>query len=167
LLPPGRGSRRVAAAAHVRSRLCARSQLRGGLVTHNRHVQMASALGTSHAHAVRHENGAPARPIRILSGIGSLRTGPGIIHGRPPSQLLAMMSGAEIGDFTLEVVTWAADGEAARRRNERLIRASDPESYRIFLSVTPFTTLWSGRSSAPPCRGACRGVAWSRSSSSD
>jgi hypothetical protein len=33
---------------------------------------------------------------------------PVTIHGRPPSQLLAMMSGAKIGDFTLEVVTWAA-----------------------------------------------------------
>jgi AraC-like DNA-binding protein len=59
------------------------------------------------------------------------------IHGRPPSQLLAMMSGVKIGDFTLEVVTWAADGEAVRQRNERLIRAGDPESYRIFLSATP------------------------------
>jgi AraC-like DNA-binding protein len=59
------------------------------------------------------------------------------IHGRPPSQLLAMMSGAKIGDFTLEVVTWAADGEAMRQRTERLIRAGDPESYRTFLSATP------------------------------
>jgi AraC-like DNA-binding protein len=62
---------------------------------------------------------------------------PVAIHGRPPSQLLAMMSGAKIGDFILEVVTWAADGEAVRQRNERLIRVSDPESYRIFLSATP------------------------------
>jgi AraC-like DNA-binding protein len=59
------------------------------------------------------------------------------IHGRPPSQLLAMMSGTKIGDFTLEVITWAADGEAMRQRTERLIRASDPESYRLFLSATP------------------------------
>jgi AraC-like DNA-binding protein len=59
------------------------------------------------------------------------------IQGRPPSQLLAMMSGTQIGDFTLEVVTWAADGEAMRQRTERLIRRGDPESYRIFLSATP------------------------------
>jgi AraC-like DNA-binding protein len=59
------------------------------------------------------------------------------IHGRPSSNLLAMMSGTTIGDFTLEVITWAADGEAERQRTERLIRRGDPESYRIFLSATP------------------------------
>jgi hypothetical protein len=31
------------------------------------------------------------------------------IHGRPPSRLDAMMSGTQVGDFTLEVITWSAD----------------------------------------------------------
>src|SRR5262249_40353032 len=37
----------------------------------------------------------------------------------------------------IEALTWAADREVVTRRTERLIRANDPECYRIFLSVTP------------------------------
>src|SRR5215470_6902294 len=59
------------------------------------------------------------------------------VHGRSPGQLLAVMSVAVVGDFTVEVATWAADAEVAARRTERLIRACDPECYRIYLSVTP------------------------------
>jgi AraC-like DNA-binding protein len=59
------------------------------------------------------------------------------VHGRSPGQLLAMMSVARIGDFTIETFTWATDLEIMARRTERLIRASDPECYRIFLSLTP------------------------------
>jgi AraC-like DNA-binding protein len=62
---------------------------------------------------------------------------PESIHGRPPGQLLAVMSVAKIGDFAVEVATWAADSEVVVRRTERLIRAGDPECYRIVLSVTP------------------------------
>jgi AraC-like DNA-binding protein len=62
---------------------------------------------------------------------------PESIHGRPPGQILAVMSVATIGDFALEAATWAADGEVVARRTDRLIRAGDPECYRIALSVTP------------------------------
>ena len=59
------------------------------------------------------------------------------VHGRSPGQLLAVMSVAEVGDFTIEVATWAADDEVVVRRTERLIPACDPECYRIYLGVTP------------------------------
>jgi AraC-like DNA-binding protein len=59
------------------------------------------------------------------------------VHGRSPGQLLAVMSVAQIGDFEIETHNWVADREVVARRNERLIRACDPECYRIFLSVTP------------------------------
>src|SRR5262245_20435870 len=57
------------------------------------------------------------------------------VHGHTPGQLLAVMTVAPIGEFVVEAVTWAADREIVARRTERLIRASDPECYRIFLSV--------------------------------
>jgi AraC-like DNA-binding protein len=46
------------------------------------------------------------------------------------------MSVAKVGDFAVEAATWAADGEVVVRRTERLIRACDPECYRIYLGVT-------------------------------
>jgi AraC-like DNA-binding protein len=58
------------------------------------------------------------------------------VHGSAPGQLLAVMSVARIGEFVVEEVTWAADREVVARRTERLIRACDPECYRVFLSVT-------------------------------
>jgi AraC-like DNA-binding protein len=57
------------------------------------------------------------------------------IRGRAPRDLLAVMSVAQIGDFAVEAVTWAADSEIVADRTEHLIRACDPECYRIFLSV--------------------------------
>ncbi|MGH3625383.1 MAG: hypothetical protein ACRDQ5_26980, partial [Sciscionella sp.] len=36
---------------------------------------------------------------------------PVAVHGRAPGRLLAVMSVAQIGDFEIEVVTWAADSE--------------------------------------------------------
>jgi AraC-like DNA-binding protein len=62
---------------------------------------------------------------------------PVTVHGRSPGHLLAAMSVAKIGDFALEALTWAADDEVVAQRTDRLIRASDPQSYRIFLGVTP------------------------------
>src|SRR5262249_54411470 len=59
------------------------------------------------------------------------------IHGRSPGHLLGVMAVAEMGDFALEVATWAADSEVAARRTERLIRACDPECYRIESGLTP------------------------------
>ncbi|WFE27502.1 helix-turn-helix domain-containing protein [Solwaraspora sp. WMMD791] len=60
---------------------------------------------------------------------------PVAIHGRAPDKLLAVMSVAEIGDFKIEEVTWAADSEIIGNRTGRLIRACDPGCYRLFLSV--------------------------------
>lgn len=58
------------------------------------------------------------------------------IHGRAPGHLLARMSVAQIGDFEIEVLTWEADSEIVAERTERLIRAGDPECYRISLGVS-------------------------------
>jgi AraC-like DNA-binding protein len=60
---------------------------------------------------------------------------PVAIRGRAPSRLLAVMSVAQIGEFKIEAVTWAADSEIVANRTNRLIRSDDPECYRIFLSV--------------------------------
>lgn len=60
---------------------------------------------------------------------------PVAIRGRAQGDLLALMSVAQIGDFAIEAVTWAADSEIVAHRTERLIRACDPECYRVFLSV--------------------------------
>jgi len=57
------------------------------------------------------------------------------IRGRAPGDLHAEMSVGRIGDFAVEVVAWAADTELAAHRTGRLIRACDPECYRLFLSV--------------------------------
>jgi len=57
------------------------------------------------------------------------------VLGRSPGDLLAMMSVVRVGDFALETLTWAADSEVVTRRTNRLIRACDPECYRIYLSV--------------------------------
>ncbi|MBV9031206.1 MAG: AraC family transcriptional regulator, partial [Pseudonocardiales bacterium] len=57
-------------------------------------------------------------------------------QGRAPTRLLAVMSVAQIGDFEIETLTWSADSEVVARRTERLIRACDPECYRILLSVS-------------------------------
>jgi AraC-like DNA-binding protein len=60
---------------------------------------------------------------------------PFAVQGRPPGHLLAAMSVAQVGDFAIETMTWAADCEVKTRRTDRLIRAYDPECYRILLSV--------------------------------
>jgi AraC-like DNA-binding protein len=49
--------------------------------------------------------------------------------------LLAVMSVAQIDDFAIETLTWSADSEIVARRTEHLIRACDPECYRILLNV--------------------------------
>lgn len=60
---------------------------------------------------------------------------PVTIRGRSPGQMLATMSSAQIGDFTIEAVTWASDSEIVAQRTHRLIRAGDPDCYRICVSV--------------------------------
>jgi AraC-like DNA-binding protein len=66
----------------------------------------------------------------------SIEVAPVAVHGRTPGRLLAVMSVAQIGDFEIEKLTWSADSEVVTRRTERLIRACDPECYRILLSVS-------------------------------
>jgi AraC-like DNA-binding protein len=62
---------------------------------------------------------------------------PVTVHGRPPGKLRAVMSVAEIGDFEIDSHTFSADREVSVRRTERLIRASDPECYRVVIALTP------------------------------
>lgn len=82
------------------------------------------------------------RPVHPLDRYEYARAGaaaelaPVAIRGwRAPGDLLAVMSVAQIGDFAVEAVTWAADSEIVADRTDRLIRACDPECYRVFLSV--------------------------------
>jgi AraC-like DNA-binding protein len=60
---------------------------------------------------------------------------PVAVDGGPLPDLLAVMSMFEVGDFTLEVVTWKATTPVVARRTEHLIRAGDPECYRIVMTV--------------------------------
>lgn len=82
------------------------------------------------------------RTVHPLDRYDHYRVGAGIelapvaVHGRAPGRLLAVMSVAQIGDFEIETLTWSADSEIVARRTERLIRACDPECYRIILSVS-------------------------------
>ncbi len=82
------------------------------------------------------------RTIHPLDRYDYYRAGAGIelapvaVHGRAPGRLLAVMSVAQIGDFEIEALTWSVDSEIVVQRTERLIRACDPECYRILLSVS-------------------------------
>jgi AraC-like DNA-binding protein len=76
----------------------------------------------------------PDRYEYYRAGAGA-ELAPVAICGRAPGQLLAVMSVTQIGDFTIEAVTWAADSETVAHRTDRLIRACDPECYRVLLSV--------------------------------
>jgi AraC-like DNA-binding protein len=82
------------------------------------------------------------RTVHPLDRYDHYRAGAGIelapveVYGRAPGRLLAVMSVARIGDFEIEVLTWSADSEIVAWRTERLIRACDPECYRIILSVS-------------------------------
>lgn len=58
------------------------------------------------------------------------------VHGRSPGQLLAVVSVVRISDFGIGVLTWAADGEVVVGHTGRLIRAGDPEAYRILVGTT-------------------------------
>jgi AraC-like DNA-binding protein len=59
------------------------------------------------------------------------------VHGRSPGHLLAVRSIAKVHDVEIDALAWAADGEVTVRRTEHLIRANDPECYRILLGITP------------------------------
>jgi AraC-like DNA-binding protein len=58
---------------------------------------------------------------------------PVTVSGGAPGALFATMSVAQIGPFKVETVTWGADSELVARRTHRLIRACDPECYRLFV----------------------------------
>jgi AraC-like DNA-binding protein len=57
------------------------------------------------------------------------------VYGPVPRRLSAKMSAGSIGDFGFEELTWTADTEIVTVRTERLIRASDPEQYRLILVI--------------------------------
>jgi AraC-like DNA-binding protein len=81
------------------------------------------------------------RKVRPLDRYEYARAGaaselaPVVICGRAPGRLLAVMSVTQVGDFAIEAVTWAADSEIVAHRTGRMIRACDPECYRVFLSI--------------------------------
>jgi AraC-like DNA-binding protein len=58
---------------------------------------------------------------------------PVMVSGGAPGALFATMTVAQIGPFKVETVTWAADSDVVARRTPRLIRACDPECYRLFV----------------------------------
>jgi hypothetical protein len=60
---------------------------------------------------------------------------PVAVDGPPLPDLLAVMSMSQVGDFTIELVTGRATAPVVARRTERLIRACDPECYRVFVTV--------------------------------
>ncbi|HEY0640413.1 MAG TPA: AraC family transcriptional regulator [Pseudonocardiaceae bacterium] len=61
---------------------------------------------------------------------------PVTVHGRRPGRMSAVMSVSRIGAFEIEAFTWSADSQVVSRRTEQLIRASDPECYRLILNVS-------------------------------
>lgn len=60
---------------------------------------------------------------------------PVMIDGGPLPDMLAVLSMIQVGDFTIELVTTAAAEPVVARRTKRLIRAGDPECYRILVTV--------------------------------
>jgi len=76
----------------------------------------------------------PDRYEYYRAGAGA-ELAPVAVRGRAPGLLLAVMSVTQIGNFTIEVVKWAADSEIVTRRTDRLIKACDPECYRVLLSI--------------------------------
>jgi AraC-like DNA-binding protein len=82
------------------------------------------------------------RRVHPLDRYEYYRAGAGVelapvaIDGGPLPDLLAVLSMIQVGDFTIELVTGAAAAPVVARRTERLIRARDPECYRIFVTVS-------------------------------
>jgi hypothetical protein len=56
---------------------------------------------------------------------------PVAIGGQPPGRLSVAMVVDQVGGLTVEVFGWESDGQIEARRTPRLIRASDPECFRI------------------------------------
>lgn len=81
------------------------------------------------------------RKVRPLDRYEHYRAGaatesaPVAVDEPPWPDLLAVMSMIQVGDFMIEKVTARATAPVVARRTEHLIRASDPECYRILVTV--------------------------------
>jgi AraC-like DNA-binding protein len=60
---------------------------------------------------------------------------PVAVGGQRPGQLSTAMVVDQVGDLTVEVVRWASDTPFAARRPPRLVRAADPECFRLVVNV--------------------------------
>ena len=61
---------------------------------------------------------------------------PVAIRARAPGRLRAVLSSAQVGDFLVEAASYAADFETEFWRDDRMIRAGDPDCYRMLLNTT-------------------------------
>jgi len=61
---------------------------------------------------------------------------PVAIRGRAPGRLRATLSSVQAGHFLVEAVSFAADSETEFLRSDRMIRAGDPDCYRLCLNIT-------------------------------
>lgn len=82
------------------------------------------------------ENVPPVQRFDYYQAGSARELAPVSVHGRAPGRLRAAMSIAEVDDIRLEHVTWSADAQLVTRRTERLIRAQDPECYRLVLCAS-------------------------------
>jgi len=58
------------------------------------------------------------------------------IRGRSSLSLTAAIRIAQVGQYEVEATSWLSDTEGVALRTQRLIRASDPESYRVCVLVS-------------------------------
>ncbi len=61
---------------------------------------------------------------------------PVAIQARAPGRLRAVLSSVQAGDFLVEAASYAADFETEFLRDDRMIRAGDPDCYRMLLNIT-------------------------------
>ena len=105
---------------------------------------------------------------------------PAAIQARAPGRLHAALSGVQAGDFHIDAFSYAADFDVKVLRDDRMIRAGDPDCYRMLLHITGgevigqadkearwtgagYTDWWcdGGRSALPfPVRPAGRPRSW-------
>lgn len=61
---------------------------------------------------------------------------PVAIIGRAPGRLRATLSRLQAGEFLIEAITYTADSSTEIVRDDRMIRAGDPDCYRMCLNIT-------------------------------
>lgn len=61
---------------------------------------------------------------------------PAAVRGKATVRLRAALSGVQAGEFLVEAVSYASDSGIELLRNDRMIRASDPDCYRMCLNIT-------------------------------